>query len=304
MSGADWNTKIDYRAVMKDVCYKFYGKASASMYAYNKLMDDAVMTSEEWKVKDWIPQNQREFSMPLLDEGRTLLNKADAEAQGDEVLVKRIAQARLAHAYLTYIRALGEPKMTLEIYNQGYAAFREANDLRRIYNLMVWWPTFRDLQTFKIAPLAGDGSHIEDLPVEWKFKTDPTDTGQKDEWFKTAPDATWRTMKTDSSWTAQGLDYHGVAWYSTPLQIPQTAEKLKVALYFGAVDGYCDVYLDGVKIGEQKQSPDQMWDQPFRIELPPTVDPIRQHQLMVRVLKNNFAAGIWKPVSLIKADTP
>jgi len=29
----------------------------------------------------------------------------------------------------------------------------------------------------------------------------------------------------------------------------------KVALFFGAVDGYADVFLNGIKIGEQKKPP-------------------------------------------------
>lgn len=304
MTQADWNPNFDYKTVIKDVCEKFYGKAAATMFKYNMLMDDAVMMSTAWKEKDWIPQNQFEFSMALLDDGNKLLEEADMQAAEDAVVRQRIAQARFSHAYLTYIRALGEPRMNLDTYTKGYEAFLRANDIRRVLGVRVLWPTFRDLQSFKIAPMLGAGSHVQDLPIEWKFKTDPADDGQKDEWFKTQPDGSWRSISTDKAWTAQGIDHHGVAWYSVQFKLSAEDVKSKLALYFAAVDGYCDIYLDGVKIGEQKVDVSQMWDQPFRVNLLQNIAPNVSHTLMVRVLKENFAAGIWKPVTLIKAEEP
>jgi hypothetical protein len=152
MTAADWNTHIDYKPIIKDVCDKFYGKAAGTMFKYNTLMDDAVMSSYEWRKKDWIPYNQAEFSMAVLEEGRQLLEQADAQIRGDATLEWRVGNARFAHANLTYARAQFEPNLTAEQYKQAQAAFTAANDLRRQYDIRVAWPTVGQLKSFEIVP--------------------------------------------------------------------------------------------------------------------------------------------------------
>jgi hypothetical protein len=77
----------------------------------------------------------------------------------------------------------------------------------------------------------------------------------------------------------------------------------KVALLFGAVDGVVDVFLDGDKIGEQKVPAGIMWDKPFSIMLPQTVDPAAEHELVLRVRKDTHAAGVWKRISIAIVGT-
>ena len=66
------------------------------------------------------------------------------------------------------------------------------------------------------------------------------------------------------------------------------------------MDGYADVYLDGVKIGEQKKPPSMMWKNPFAVPL--AADGLARdgkHRLVVRVKKEQATAGIWKPVHIV-----
>ena len=172
----------------------------------------------------------------------------------------------------------------------------------------------RPIRIAQQAPRTGPqrttgGVNLFSLPYEWQFKKDPGDIGLTQQWFTSGPDSTWGRIRTDRSWRQQteGRNYYGVAWYGIDFQIPPTTAQLKefsddngrLLLRFAAVDGFADIYLDGKKIGEQKQNLDYMWDQPFTIALPPDFDPAAPHTLMVRVKKDIYAAGIWQRVSII-----
>ena len=72
-------------------------------------------------------------------------------------------------------------------------------------------------------------------------------------------------------------------------------------LHIGMVSqgGDLNVFLDGKKIGEQKVAVGFMCDKAFTIKLPRDFDPGASHRLVVRVKKDLYAAGIWKPASIV-----
>jgi hypothetical protein len=141
------------------------------------------------------------------------------------------------------------------------------------------------------------------LPKEWKFKVDQDDSGVSEKWFAQTQFDSWDAIRTDDFWTKQGYDYHGVAWYAVEFELPAEAAGESLSLYFGAVDGTCDIYLDGEKVGQQKKPPKQMWDTAFYVPLDLFVQ-AGEHTLVVRVEKESHNAGIWKPVSLVDSSAP
>jgi len=149
----------------------------------------------------------------------------------------------------------------------------------------------------------GREGNVLSLPVEWWFKLDPDDVGLREGWQKAAAFQGWGRIRTDNFWTKQGYGYHGVAWYATPLDVPVSAAGRSLSLYFGSVDGTCDVFVDGDKVGEQKKPPAVMWNQGFYLPLRGTLE-AGEHTLVVRVEKKSHAAGIWRPVSLIDCSQP
>lgn len=142
---------------------------------------------------------------------------------------------------------------------------------------------------------------VAELPQEWKFCFDENDAGVKEEWFKKSDFSSWAPIKTDASWTTQSEKRLGIGWYETSFDIPDRSGNY--VLHFGAVDGLCDIYVDGEKIAEQKLAPEYMWDTPFTVQLPKGIAP-GKHNVLVRVEKYACAAGIWKPVSLVDRNTP
>lgn len=136
------------------------------------------------------------------------------------------------------------------------------------------------------------------LPTAWKFKKDPLDKGIDDKWFATPVNASWESIMIDKGWPAQGHDYYGAAWYAVTFQAPVEFRGTQPIIRFSAVDGVADIFLDGVKIGEQKKKPSIMWDQPFQVSLPANFNFSTVHDLIVRVKKDADQAGIWKPVAI------
>jgi len=299
LARAVWDVDTDYKAVIDDVCTHFYGPAAQEMIAYNLMMSEAINQSTAWQQEGWRPNEQLDIALPTLAAGRELLEQAVAKAAGDSVLIRRLAHARFGHACLTYVHAQNLKPKTLASAAAARQAFDEANALRRDYQLMVKLPTVPLLEKFFYPEVTGET--FLTLPRTWAFKKDPDNLGQREAWFRQAVDTSWDTVNVDEPWTSQpcGSAYHGAAWYAVSFTLPEkTKQDGSLVLYFGAVDGYCDVYLDGTKIGEQKNNVGMMWDKPFTVILPETLDVHTPHVLMVRVEKDSYAAGIWKPVAI------
>ena len=75
-----------------------------------------------------------------------------------------------------------------------------------------------------------------------------------------------------------------------------------LAIAFGAVDGYCDVFVDGSKVGEQKLAPEIMWNRPFHLPLEKRLS-AGTHTLVIRVEKKcgtDSNAGIYLPVWVVE----
>ncbi|MCK5880160.1 MAG: hypothetical protein KAH24_10275, partial [Holophagae bacterium] len=142
------------------------------------------------------------------------------------------------------------------------------------------------------------------IPRFWKFRTDPDGIGIKEKWFGGKVDSTWgKRISINTDWTKQ-YDYHGVAWYGIELHLPEKVldrmMEEKTFFFFRGVDGYAKFYLNGQKIGEQKEPPSKMWNTPYTIAIPGSLlNRDAGNTLVVRVKKDSLAAGIHKAVSII-----
>jgi len=134
------------------------------------------------------------------------------------------------------------------------------------------------------------------LPEEWHWRSDPDNRGLAEGWYKEASFDTWdRMMRIDNFWTRQG-EPRGVGWYAINFEVPDAGGKPLVLLFY-AVDGLCDIFIDGERVGERKGPLDEIWDMPFHIPLDKGLAPGR-HRLVVRVEKDRNEAGIYKPVAI------
>jgi len=100
-----WNTKQDFKKLIKDFCYKFYGKAGRWMEKYYNLIEEANQNS------NWHPTFWRDVSCPsslvftsdVIKKGEKYLEMAEKEAE-DTTVKKRISIIKKSFTYAkTYV---------------------------------------------------------------------------------------------------------------------------------------------------------------------------------------------------------
>ncbi len=312
-----WDRNVEYKKVIQDLCERFYGPAAKEMIEYYTLMHDALLN---WnKPKDveptWIGWGS-EYDLEVMKNGQAVLDRAAAQVAADKTLKSRVDIAQFGHSQFTLWIATNKRRphpepVTAESVALAKAAHKRVLELWGQNGNLVLNGTRNDLVNFRPEPIVEKA--LVELPIRGLFKTDPDKVGLDQKWYReeSMPDG-WGRIQLDDFWTRQEpyINYRGVGWYRVKFQVPADVRETmkealaqgKVALLFGAVDGIVDVFLDGDKIGEQKVPAAVMWDKPFSIMLPNTLNPAAEHELVVRVEKDKYAAGIWKPVSVAIVD--
>lgn len=91
----------------------------------------------------------------------------------------------------------------------------------------------------------------------------------------------WRDVRVGLSWNAQFADmrdYMGVAWYRTTFDAPQLQDGRHALLKFGAVDYFCEVFVNGKQVGEHEGG-----YTPFTFDVTDALKP-GANELVVRVV--------------------
>lgn len=91
----------------------------------------------------------------------------------------------------------------------------------------------------------------------------------------------WRSVRVGLSWNAQFADlrdYMGAAWYRLRFEIPEFRDTRHVLLKFGAVDYFCEVFVNGLPIGTHEGG-----YTPFSFEITSALHP-GTNELMIRVI--------------------
>ena len=135
------------------------------------------------------------------------------------------------------------------------------------------------------------------LRGDWRFCLDPEDCGAAERWFA-QPDRFTETIAVPGSWQGQGFGtdakdmvwdfrleartfratYTGTGWYGKCISIPAEWAGQRVFLNFGGVHPSAEVWLDGVRLGENG-----MPFVPFGFEVTDLITPEQEHWLAVRV---------------------
>jgi len=131
----------------------------------------------------------------------------------------------------------------------------------------------------------------------WQFKTDPKKIGEQEKWFTSGSDATWQPISIAAPWTMQGHKHNGAAWYANGFSLPERSDENPVWLVFHAVDGEARVWINGKEAGAQERIID-MWHRPWALDIGPLTRSGGSFQLVMRVEKDLYDAGIFKPVEL------
>lgn len=296
-----WDTTTEPRGVIADFCKAAYGPAAAPMIEYYQTLERGLMAAVEAQgEQNTTINNLQAFSPEVVAQARALLAQAQELAGDDDRIRARIDRALFNLLYAETCRISDVGPHTEEAFLAGRESFDLMKAIQRKRNICSGWLyTAVRLKGFYIPPLAAQqGELLVALPLVWKFRTDPSDVGLAESWQFSAPEDGWTDIRTDASWTDQGHSYHGVAWYTTEFDVPAFPSGRRVWMLFGAVDGTCQVWVDGEPVGAQNEDPLLMWDKPFALDVTSRVGRPGKHWVTVRVRKDTHAAGIWKPVEL------
>ena len=91
----------------------------------------------------------------------------------------------------------------------------------------------------------------------------------------------WRGARVGLSWNSQFddlRDYMGAAWYRLQFELPAFHDTRHVLLKFGAIDYFCEVFVNGIPIGTHEGG-----YTPFSFEITSAVHP-GPNALMIRVI--------------------
>ncbi|HYE64410.1 MAG TPA: hypothetical protein VD966_02435 [Pyrinomonadaceae bacterium] len=190
-------------------------------------------------------------------------------------------------------------------------------NFRRSPGQVVRQATLTALLLLSLATLAR--AQTVQLEHGWQFAADKSAAFR----IEQLPGAqAWRPARVGLSWNAQFADlrdYMGVAWYRTRFEVPQWSAPRRTIIRFGAVDYFCEVFVNGKSVGTHEGG-----YTPFSFDLTEAVR-TGSNELVVRVLdppmnergttppfpempyneiphgKQNWyvqTGGIWQPVTL------
>jgi hypothetical protein len=148
-----------------------------------------------------------------------------------------------------------------------------------------------------------------DQSGEWRFDFDPEQKGWDDGWFLPGRHTYSRRIRVPFSWAAPlsgvGEEFEGYGWYAREVTVPEDWQGGRPFVVFGAVDWSCDVWLNGVWLGQHEGG-----YTPFEFDLSPHWLWDQSNLLVVRAHDGNAkdtlrgkqgygsVSGIWQPVRL------
>ena len=144
------------------------------------------------------------------------------------------------------------------------------------------------------------------LDGEWLFRLDEKDLGVEECWFS-RPEVFADRIQVPGCWQGQGFGhdgidaiwdfqfrarvfqatYRGTGWYAKTFEVPEDWDGSRLWLHFGGVHPSAEVWLDGVRLGEN-----DLPFVPFGFEVTDLVHAGCPHLLAVRVYEHTRLFGL------------
>ena len=132
-----WDKDVDYLTEINDICNRFYGSAGSRMYSYYLFMSCKQMTAVDWDAIGNLGLS--DYNVPVMEQGRAILEQAILEANGDADIIARIGFARLGHAYMTLEVGKNESPLSNASQKAVGDAYKSAYELAQDYWNIVFY---------------------------------------------------------------------------------------------------------------------------------------------------------------------
>ncbi|MBN2296900.1 MAG: hypothetical protein JXM70_31025 [Pirellulales bacterium] len=144
------------------------------------------------------------------------------------------------------------------------------------------------------------------LSGSWSFRLDPNDHGLTEQWYKEPGNLTEK-IEVPGCWQGQGFGgdgkdtlwdfghqvrvfratYRGTGWYGKRFEVPKEWKGMRLQLNFGGVHPSAEVWLNGVRLGENG-----LPFAPFGFDVTDAVSLDTPNWLVVRVHEQNRILGL------------
>ncbi len=144
----------------------------------------------------------------------------------------------------------------------------------------------------------------------WKFRMDPKDRGQQQNWAALPADGLgeWTDTVIDPDFAppkgvARTRPFQGVGWYATRVKVPADWKERQICLHFENIAGACEIYVNGKLAVEQPGAAGTSKPKTFAARIDPFVDWKQADQgIFVRIWNEAGADGINRKVWLLSEE--
>jgi len=320
-----------------DEYYAIFGAAKDKVRAYfdhwrdvcgdfkSETLGKEVHETDGAGYETWALYAPQLFTPEAMKRGEELLAAAEAAAKGDAATEQRLRYLRagfddaantlaLVTAMKRYQAAPGKPELYKAFVEQmrKTEAHRHANEGLFFCNLGAITRLEALQWDRKLLGVTG----MEDLlALEWKFRFDPEQVGEKEGWDRESyDDSAWGMIRTDTFWEKQevgrawqaknGRPYDGLGWYRLKFDMPASRKGKKSYLVFGAVDESCKVWFNGKLVAERvfdAQKNPNSWNEAFCVDITHTARWDAANTVVVMAQDLSGGGGLWKRAWLSSA---
>jgi hypothetical protein len=291
-----WNHTADVDALLADFYRKFFGPAAEPMGNYLDLMDAALRDTDHHTgcahdVIHWYPVELRAKAKSLLGESAAratngIYAKRVRAFRGTFDFTESLAlmlQHRAAHRYAAAKKELDRMRGLIDRLS-AYDPPMLHPRYSRSYLDRFFAPATE--QAFK--RVTGGNKLMAGLDDEWKFLVDHEDVGEVlGYWRPQMNGGSWQRARTSTtSWSNLGLRYYmkKPAWYRQSVNLPESAAGKTIYLWFGGVDDFARVWVNGKEVGAAKGA-----FKPFEFDVTEAVRPGERNVVVVKVVDRSLS---------------
>lgn len=305
----------------KELYYRnFYGPASGPMRSYHERLEEIASSGAVYFGSGGGGMDEL-FTPELIAELDGHIAEAQRLVAGQEPYEQRLASLVAGHELA---------KMSANF--RALTARKEFGKAAKVLNDMeAFYYSFEDGSVFDVAP-GSDGArrmqiylfrdyrklvdedgkllrlftdpHITQIHnVGWRFNTDTRREGRPNAWSgKDFDDSRWGRINAGKSWQQQGHEgFKGEAWYRKSFTPPAIDHGRRMILYFDAVGGNMEVFLNGKSI--LVRSSEGGPKEPVYVDITDLVKMGEKNQLSVAVESKDAGSGLLRPVYILDVES-
>jgi hypothetical protein len=315
-----WNPDLDTRQLIRDFNYGFYGPAGPAIQDHDELLWETWERLHMHPAYQYATEPTVLYDPVFLDAAMGHLDRAETLA-GDDPALRTMVRLRKIPLWIAKGKmgpVNGVPAYTTMVDEIHHFIYKEYGvgqfdhiGRASVQDVALW----RQLAAFDAADIA-----FVDVGTEpdtgWRYKLDPAEAGEKQQWFDPATKADdWQVLvdRPDDAIDPHGLaNVEGVVWFRSRFTVPEGFDsRTHLWLVLNAErlnpDTEISVYLDGKLLREQtmaaKKRPLLPFEFPFNVDVKTLVKPGGTHDLALKVRYLGHRPGrTFHPVALLSTN--